>query len=108
MMNALIRALYMPKAVGESFNIGNARAITTIFGLAETICRVLNSKSKIVFKDALSADIELRIPKIDKARELIDFEAKVDLEEGLLKTAEWIAANESEFSKMPDIFLNKN
>ncbi len=107
MVDALMRALCMPKAIGESFNIGNARAITTIFGLAETICRVLNSKSKIVFKDALSADIELRIPKVDKARELIDFEAKVDLEEGLIKTAEWIAANEAEFTEMPDIFLNK-
>lgn len=108
MVEALMRALNMPKAVGESFNIGNARAVTTIFGLAETICRVLNSKSKIVFKDALSADIELRIPKVDKAKNLIEFEAKVDLEEGLIRTAEWIAANESEFAAMPDIFLNKN
>ncbi|TMP47571.1 NAD-dependent epimerase/dehydratase family protein [Pseudoalteromonas sp. S1688] len=107
MVDALMKALSMPKAEGESFNIGNARAVTTIFGLAETICRVLNSKSKIIFKDALSADIELRIPNIDKAKDLLGFQAKVDLEEGLLKTAEWIAKNMDDLPVMPDMFLDK-
>jgi len=105
MLDALMKALSMPNAVGESFNIGNARAVTTIFGLAETICRVLNSKSKIVFKDALSADIELRIPNIDKSKELLGFEAQIDLEEGLKRTAKWIAENESIFPEMPSMFL---
>lgn len=107
MLDALMRALSMPKSIGESFNIGNARAVTTIFGLAETICRVLNSKSKIIFKDALSADIELRIPNIDKAKDLLEFESKVDLEEGLIRTAEWIAKNSDAFPEMPDMFLTK-
>ncbi|MFC0117864.1 NAD-dependent epimerase/dehydratase family protein [Pseudoalteromonas xiamenensis] len=107
MVDALMKALTMPKAVGESFNIGNARAVTTIFGLAETICRVLNSKSKIIFRDALSADIELRIPKVDKSRDLLDFQAKVDLEEGLINTAEWIARNMDDLPQMPDMFLSK-
>jgi len=107
MVDALMRALTMPKAVGESFNIGNARAVTTIFGLAETICRVLNSKSKIIFRDALSADIELRIPKVDKSQELLGFKAQIDLEEGLAKTAEWIAKNMDDLPEMPDMFLRK-
>lgn len=107
MLDALMRALSMPKAIGESFNIGNARAITTIYGLAETICRILSSKSKIIFRDALSADIELRIPNIDKAKELLEFESKIDLEEGLVRTADWITNNNDAFSKMPDMFLTK-
>lgn len=107
MVNALMRALTTPKAVGESFNIGNARAVTTIFGLAETICRVLHSKSKIIFRDALSADIELRIPKVDKSHELLGFKAQVDLEEGLTRTAEWIAKNMDDLPEMPDMFLRK-
>ncbi len=48
-------------AIGESFNIGNSRAVLTIYGLAQTVLHVLNSKSNIIFKPALSADIELRI-----------------------------------------------
>ena len=93
-----------PAAVGESFNVGNARAVTTIFGLAETICRLLKSQSKIVFRDALSADIELRIPSTQKAKKLIGFEAEVDLEEGLARTAEWIRANMDLMPEMPDMF----
>lgn len=104
MVEGVLCALEHPDAVGESFNIGNNRAVTTIFGLAETICRVTNSNSKILFKEALSADIELRIPKVEKAKNLIGFEAKVDLEEGLASTAKWIAENEALLPALSDLF----
>lgn len=93
MVECLMLALEDKRAIGESFNVGNARAVTTIYGLAETICRVLQSKSKIEFKPALSADIELRIPETGKAKELLDFSAKVDLVEGVEKTAVWYRRN---------------
>ena len=35
--------------------------------------RVLKSDSKIIFKEALSADVELRIPSVDKAKNLLGF-----------------------------------
>ncbi|NQY09928.1 MAG: NAD-dependent epimerase/dehydratase family protein [Flavobacteriales bacterium] len=92
-VDCIMRTLDNDAAVGESFNIGNARAITTILGLADAVCRVLNSKSKIVFKPALSADIELRIPSVEKAKNLLGFKAKVDLEEGIIRTAAWIKDN---------------
>lgn len=104
MVDGVLAALEHPNAVGESFNIGNSRAVTTIFGLAEAICRVTNSRSKIKFRDALSADIELRIPHVKKARELIEFEAKVDLEEGITRTAEWIDKNESLLPELSAMF----
>lgn len=87
-VDCLFRCLENPNAIGQSFNIGNARAVITILGLAQTVCRVLNSTSKIEFKAPLSADIALRIPSVEKAKEILDFKAKVDLEEGVLKTAE--------------------
>ena len=90
-VDCVMRTLDSDAAVGQSFNIGNARAITTILGLAEAVCRVLGSKSKIKFRAALSADIELRIPSVEKANELLGFKAKVDLEEGIVRTAEWIS-----------------
>jgi UDP-glucose 4-epimerase len=92
-VDCLFKCLEDPKAIGESFNIGNARAITTILGLAEVVCRVLKSDSKIVFKPALSADIELRIPSVEKAHKILGFKSKVDLEEGVLRTAEWMKQN---------------
>ncbi len=89
MLRGLLRAMVMPAAIGESFNIGNHRAVTTIYGLANTVIRVLRCASGIRFEPRASADIELRIPQIDKARTVLGFEASVDLEEGIERTAEY-------------------
>ena len=89
-VNCLIRCIEDPKAIGESFNIGNARAVITILGLAQTVCRVLKSDSKIIHEPALSADIAIRIPSVEKANEILGFKANIDLEEGILKTADWM------------------
>lgn len=92
-VDCIMRCLENPKAIGESFNIGNARAVITILGLAQTVCRILGSSSKINFVPALSADIALRIPSVDKAEEILGFKANVDLEEGIAKTAKWFQEN---------------
>jgi UDP-glucose 4-epimerase len=87
MVDGVLRAIIHPRSAGESFNIGNVRAVTTIYALANTVTRVLKSQSKIVFTRKDYSDIELRVPSVEKARDLIDFEAKVDLEEGIKRTA---------------------
>lgn len=89
-VDCLIECLENPKAVGESFNIGNARAVVTTYGLAQTVCRVLGSNSKILFKPALSAEVELRVPSVEKSYQLLGFRAKINMDEGIIKTAEWI------------------
>ena len=92
-VDCLIRCIEDPKAIGESFNLGNARAVITILGLAQTVCRVLNSTSKITFEAPLSADIAIRIPSVEKTWEVLGFKAKVDLEEGIAKTSAWMKEN---------------
>lgn len=92
-VDCIMLSLESDNAIGQSFNIGNARAIITILGLAESVCRVLNSKSKIVFDPPLSADIALRIPSVSKAQELLGFKAQIDLDEGIKRTADWIKSN---------------
>jgi UDP-glucose 4-epimerase len=87
MVDGVLLAMVHPNAVGESFNIGNQRAVTTIYGLANTVVRVLNSRSTLVFSRKDYADVELRIPSVNKARELLGFEAQVELEEGIRRTA---------------------
>ncbi|MEJ5201771.1 MAG: NAD-dependent epimerase/dehydratase family protein [Anaerolineales bacterium] len=87
MVEGTLLAMTHPKAIGESFNIGNQRAVTTIYGLASTVIRVLDSKSQIIFTNKEYADVELRIPSVSKAREILGFEAKIDLEEGIRRTA---------------------
>jgi len=88
-IDGLLLAMSHPRAVGESFNIGNARAVITIYGLAQTVIRVLNSNSTTRFVRKDYADVELRVPSVNKARELLGFEAKVDLDEGIRRTAEF-------------------
>lgn len=89
LIDGVVLAMCHPKASGESFNLGNQRAITTIYGLANTVIRVLGSNSRIEFIRKDYADVELRIPSVIKAKKQLDFEAKVDLEEGILKTSEY-------------------
>ena len=44
---------------------------------------------EIIFQPLHYADVELRIPNVEKAREVLGFAAKVDLDEGLEKTIAW-------------------
>lgn len=90
-IDCLVRCIEDPRAIGESFNIGNSRAVITILGLAQTVCRVLKSESRIIHEEPLSADVAIRIPSVDKSNKILDFKARIDLEEGILKTAEWIS-----------------
>ena len=89
MIDGVLLAMTHPKAVGESFNIGNQRSVETIFGLANTVVRVLDSKSPVSFVRRDYVDIELRIPDVRKARELLEFEASVGLEDGIRRTADF-------------------
>lgn len=88
-IDGLLLVITHPKAIGESLNIGNARAVVTIYGLAQTVVRVLGSQSPIGFVKRDYADVELRVPSVTKAKKLLGFEAKVDLEEGIRKTADF-------------------
>jgi dTDP-glucose 4,6-dehydratase len=74
---------------GEVFNIGNPQEIT-VNQLAETIIKLTNSSSKIEFKELPIDDPLKRKPDITKARELLDWQPNVGLEEGLQKTINWV------------------
>ena len=89
MVDCVMLAMVHPEAVGESFNIGNARAVLTIYGLANEVVRVLESESQITFTRKDYADVELRVPSVGKAREKLGFEASIDLDEGIVRTAEF-------------------
>src|SRR5205823_14398889 len=76
MVNALLLCLEHPGAVGETFNVGNARSTVTIFDLASRVKRLTGAPGEIVFRPLHYADVELRIPNVEKAREVLGFEAK--------------------------------
>lgn len=73
----------------DVFNIGNPKEMT-INELSETILKLTNSKSKIVYKELPNDDPKQRKPDITKAKENLKWEPKVDLESGLTLTIDWI------------------
>jgi UDP-glucose 4-epimerase len=89
MADALTLCLERREAVGQSLNLGNARSVVTIEELAERIKRLTGCPGDIVFTPLHYADVELRSPNVEKAKELLGWEARVDLDEGLERTIAW-------------------
>ncbi len=89
MVEGTLLALEHPDAVGESFNIGNARSTVTIHDLAQRVKRLSGCPGGIVFQPLHYTDVELRIPNVEKARRVLGFEASVDLDDGLARTIAW-------------------
>ena len=89
LVDALLLMLERPEAVGEVFNIGNARSVVTVFDLAMRIRRLMEAENEITFRPLHYTDVEMRIPNVDKARELLGWAPQVDLDDGLARTIAW-------------------
>ena len=87
--DAIMLCLEKKEAIGEVFNIGNPRGTITILSLAQKIISLCGSKSRIAFIPKHYVDVELRIPHIEKAKEILGYEPEVDLDEGLKRTIDW-------------------
>lgn len=89
MVDGILRTLTRSEAPGHVFNIGNPRGTVTINTLAEKIRDFSGSSSPLVYVKKDYVDVELRIPSIEKAIQLLDYQPKVDLNEGLGRTIAW-------------------
>lgn len=69
-------------------NIGNPHELT-VKDIAKTIIKLTNSKSKIIYKPLPEDDPKKRRPDISKAKKILKWEPKVDLNQGLLKTIDY-------------------
>ncbi|MGQ0434284.1 MAG: GDP-mannose 4,6-dehydratase [Microthrixaceae bacterium] len=87
-------AAFTPEAEGTVFNLGSTRE-TTILELAEMIKASVDSDAPIAHTAYESyygpgfEDTRRRVPDITRAREILDWEPRVTLEEGLARTIEW-------------------
>jgi dTDP-glucose 4,6-dehydratase len=75
----------MASSTNEPVNIGNPHEVT-IEEIARTIVRLVDSKSRLVYRELPVDDPKQRRPDITRARTLLGWEPKVGLEEGLLNT----------------------
>jgi dTDP-glucose 4,6-dehydratase len=74
--------------VNDPVNIGNPRE-TTIEEIARIIIQMTGAKSKIVYRPLPTDDPKVRQPDITRARTLLEWEPKVPLEQGLVKTLDY-------------------
>lgn len=94
-VDGIIRAVELDTANNQVFNIGNTREIS-IHDLALLIWRLIRGESstpkiKLVPYETFGKyeDVVRRIPDISRARSLLGFHPRVDLEEGLRETIVW-------------------
>jgi nucleoside-diphosphate-sugar epimerase len=85
-------AMESEKALNEDFNLSTARS-TTVRELAETIWRKVHGADKplnVVSDPPYEHDVQMRVPDVRKAREVLGFEATTPLEEVLDEVIPWI------------------
>lgn len=92
-VEGILKMLDKDEALGEVINIGNDKEYT-ILELAQTIKKLTNSNSKIVFKPLPVDDPVRRCPDISKAKKLLNWEPLTSLEDGLSKTIAWFKTHE--------------
>ena len=89
MVEGIAKAMFSDKTKGQIFNLGNPEEYK-IKDLAEKIIKLTGSKSKTEFNDAFRENDPMRRqPDIAKAKKVLDWEPKINLEEGLQKTIEY-------------------
>lgn len=84
LIEGMVRMMHQDKEIGP-MNLGNPNEFT-IRELAETILRLTDSKSELVFRPLPQDDPTQRQPDITKARSILHWEPKVNLEDGLIET----------------------
>ena len=85
-------AMESPAAVNEDFNLSTA-ASTTVLELAEAIWHKVHGRDRpfrYVSDPPFEHDVQMRVPDVRKAREVLGFEATTTLDEMLDEVIPWI------------------
>lgn len=85
LIEAFLKAMDTSKDFTGPVNLGNPNEFT-ILELAEKVIQIIGGSSKIVFKALPKDDPKQRKPDISLARDALDWEPKINLDEGLRHT----------------------
>jgi UDP-glucuronate decarboxylase len=85
LINGLVSMMATDKSVTGPINLGNPNEFT-MQELASKVIELTNSNSKIVYRSLPQDDPRQRQPDISKAKEVLQWQPQIELEEGLLKT----------------------
>lgn len=85
LIDGIVRMMATTEEVIGPVNLGNPGEFTML-ELAESVLRLTDSKSKIIYKPLPQDDPIQRQPDITMAKNLLEWEPKIQLEEGLMRT----------------------
>ncbi len=93
-INDLIEGIYklMLSPMNAPVNLGNAHEFT-IIELAGLILKLTKSKSKVIFRPLPEDDPKQRQPDISRAKSILKWQPRIELEEGLIMAIEWFNNN---------------
>ena len=89
----IVDAMEHPAALNEDFNLSTAES-TTVLELAEVIWRKIKGSGeplRVVHDDPFEHDVQRRVPSVEKARDVLGFEATTTLDEMLDEVIPWIS-----------------
>jgi UDP-glucose 4-epimerase len=89
---ANIQACTAPKAAGQVINIACGERYTLI-DLVNMINEILGKNIEPKFATDRAGDVKHSLAGIEKARELLGYEVRVDFREGLRRTVEYFASH---------------
>ena len=93
----IVTATLHPAAENEDFNISASEELTVaeIAAAVWEACGRSPGELELEQLPSFAVDVQRRWPSVKKASELIGFEARVELQEGLRQTVEWLAGREA-------------
>ena len=98
--DGIVTAMASPAGENEDFNI-SAREELTVAEIAALIweaCGEDPAELELEHLPSFEVDVQRRWPSVEKARELLGWEAQVDLRAGLADTVDWLRAEPGEQS----------
>ena len=104
-VNAFIKAAVSQDSIGETINIGSGSDIS-IGDIAKQVMSILGVDKPIALDSKRVRPVNSEVERLccdnTKARQLLDWEPRISLEEGLRRTIQWFAANPGSYK--PDIY----
>jgi UDP-glucuronate decarboxylase len=88
-IEGLLRLASIDAAEGQVINIGNVNEIT-VLELAQKVIALTGSESSLSFYPLPEDDPLRRRPDITRAKEILGWEPKASLENGLVRTIDWV------------------
>jgi nucleoside-diphosphate-sugar epimerase len=94
--DGVVTAMSHPAAENEDFNI-SAKEEMTVSEIARVIweeCGRPPEEFELEHLPSFEVDVQRRWPSVEKARELLGWEAKIGVREGIAQTVEWLREQE--------------